>query len=216
MTSKLKILLITFLASYSPQISAKLYKCVNNDGKVSYSQLPCEEQTSQILIKESDANLSSHSLNGKYRSIDDVINTYSCNTTKKGAAVFPSRSDLLDVMKNSELNSLNVKTKYEQIYDQLGLKWKDVVPAGRACSYRFHEGFVFFSFSGNEARNKNELLSIEEMISTAEKLGYPIKTEDSKRSYHSFDWQENGYNCNLKIADRSNSISTMTTSCRKN
>ena len=202
---RVSILATIALFSFSVPLSAqKIYKCVDEDGAVTFSQLQCEQDQSESVFKSNPSGPKDHPAN-QYVSFDEIQQRFHCNTPRQGLKVFPSRKSIVDTAQNSLVIDEEIGATVSVVRKKLGLRFSDMIPSGRSCFFSYNRGHGFdrgLTVLFRASNASEGFLEMEEMHKGAEDLGYPVKLDGPvDRQRESFYWEEKGLGCKLGIAD---------------
>lgn len=183
--------LLLFLSS---GVEAAIYKCKDANGKVSFSDKPCQgtEQQPLSLSTERPENTSYLATEDGNYSYQTFLEKFQCNSVNRGLSIFPGRNTLSSIISaiSAERGSRSHKLQRSSESNQL-------------CYVRIEKSgsYTWFYF-GIDTTNPSDV-SVWSAHDIARKLarrGYQFKDMDNdfKNSY-SFKWRTLDFSCELIV-----------------
>ena len=200
--SRWSLLVIFMCVAHISQ--AQVYKCVDKDNKVLFSQTPCATQTSgesmdiQRVVKTPPIG-DQH----EYRRATDLRRNFKCDTLQQGMAVLPSRASLVALLETyQEQAKKPVPPGYTATEDISDARQRSI------CRYHLSRNRVQLEIkAGREA----DRILMADMLVKLQLLGYPVKKGQQVLRYQSATWREHGYRCSIRASqDRRELIITCT------
>lgn len=199
-----RLLLLITLSMSVQLVQAQVYKCVDKDNKVLFSQEPCESNDSGESM-DLQRVVKAPRIGGQHRysRATDLRQRFVCDTLQEGMAVLPSRNSLVALLDTYyEPPEKQIPKGYTAVEDVSDARQRSI------CRYRLSRNRVQLEIKAG--RDADRIL-MADMLVKLQLLGYPVKKGPQVLRYQSVSWRERGYRCSIRASqDRRELIITCT------
>ncbi len=200
--------LLAGLLPASALAQSAIYKCVGEDGGLSYSQSPCPGASRQELMQLDRPGSNSPGRPGnRYASTSELFGRYRCDDIAGGFAVMPNRASMINLIADlarqpgiatTRLQGLRrlEPTQHDRIEDTLAF-------AGELCTIRLVSTPEELSLAVGwlSARGgDHQRWPIDAMVQQLRRLGYDmLGSQATSPDYYEGRFDGAGYNCRLSV-----------------
>lgn len=198
-------------------LQAAVFKCVDAEGRLSYSQSPCADaQRQEVVQPDRPHQRLAGDASNRYRSWDELTAGFACDDIAEGFSVLPTRSSLLTIMADIARRPGRASEWRDSAASAPDSRYVDgYLFRGQLCSLRLinEPGELSLTLGWYAAaRELHASWPSQRLLSALRQLGY--EPEATGRAEHwAQDFEGAGFGCQLRL-HRSNTVAAVDLECR--
>lgn len=198
-------------------LQAAVFKCVDADGRLSYSQSPCTDaQRQEVVQPDRPHQRLAGDASNRYLGWDELSAGFVCDDIAEGLRVLPTRSSLLTIMADIARRPGRASEWRDTVASAPDSRYVDgYLFRGQLCSLRLinEPGELSLTLGWYAAaRELHAGWPAQRLLSALRQLGY--EPQSTARDEHwSMDFAGAGFGCQLRL-HRSNTVAAVDLECR--